>query len=317
MLSDVSVKIRDHPWQKQNTPVSRSKLLRTTRRLLRLDDNETKGYNSHVNGLITLTTDFGLEDPYVGEMKGVMLAINPAVQLVDLSHGIHPQDVNHGAYVVAAACRFFPAYSVHLVVVDPGVGSERRCIAVRTARGYFVAPDNGVLSRVLAREAMLEAVELSNPAYWRTPTSATFHGRDIFAPVAAHLSLGKPLATFGPPIADPIVLPLPAPPHKADGTIVGTVIHVDRYGNLITNIAGDDLRPKEAIQVQIGRHLIHAVQQTFSSVRTGETLAYIGSNDTLEIAVRNGNAAALLDSTVGDRVTVTYATISPEEVHRS
>ncbi|NOZ05794.1 MAG: SAM-dependent chlorinase/fluorinase [Chloroflexi bacterium] len=282
-----------------------------------LDDNDTKRYNKPVNGLITLTTDFGLEDPYVGIMKGVMLTINPAVRFVDLSHGIRPQDINHGAYVVVTACRFFPAYTVHLVVVDPGVGSERRGIAVRTTHGCFVAPDNGVLSRMLVREEMLEAVELRNPAYWRTPPSTTFHGRDIFAPVAAHLSLGKPLSAFGPPVTNPVVLPLPGPRHQADGTIVGTVIHVDRYGNLITNIAGDDLWPREAIQVEIGGHVIHAVQQTFSSVRPGEPLAYIGSNDTLEIAVRNGNAATLLSGAVGDRVTVSYAIISPQEAHRS
>ena len=262
-----------------------------------------------MNGLITLTTDFGLEDPYVAAMKGVMLTINPAVQLVDLSHGIHPQDIYHGAYVVAAACRFFPANSVHLVVVDPGVGSERRGIALRTGHGSFVAPDNGVLSHVLATEAVLEAVVLSNPAFWRTPASATFHGRDIFAPVAAHLSLGKPLAAFGPPLSDPIVLPLSGPRHEADGTIVGTVVHVDRYGNLITNIAGSDVQRPEAAQIEIGGHVIHTVQQTYASVPAGELLAYVGSNDTLEIAVRNGNAAALLDGAVGDTVTVAHATI--------
>jgi len=255
-----------------------------------------------------LTTDFGLADPYVGIMKGVVLRINPAARLVDLSHQVAPQDVRHGAYLIASSYAYFPPDAVHVIVVDPGVGSDRRGIAVRTARGTFVAPDNGVLSLALDREALYEAVELAEPAYWLSTTSATFHGRDVFAPVAAHLTLGVPLVALGPPVADLIAFPVSRPYRRSDGAFLGEVVHVDRHGNLITNLSWHDesFRPGTA-RVDIGGVVIQSVRHTFSSVEPGELVAYVGSGGTLEIGVRDGNASKALNVCVGDIVAVTRA----------
>lgn len=265
-----------------------------------------QGKIGFMGGLITLTTDFGLADPYVGIMKGVVLRINPAARLVDLSHQVPQQDIRHGAYLIASSYAYFPPDVVHVVVVDPGVGSDRRGIAVRTEQGAFVAPDNGVLSLVLNREAVLEAVVLAEPAYWLSPISATFHGRDVFAPVAAHLTLGVPLAALGPPAANLATFPVSRPYRRSAGAILGEVVHVDRHGNLITNLPWHDevFRPGPA-RVEIGGVVIQSVRHTFSSVEPGELVAYVGSGGTLEIGVRDGNASKALNVCVGDAVAVT------------
>ena len=281
--------------------------------------------------IITLTTDFGLEDGYVGTMKGVILGINPEAAIVDLSHQIAPQNVRQAAYVLAAACPHFPQGTIHVVVVDPGVGSERRAIALETPTAHFVAPDNGVLSYILAelgsddefsrlkgtpldrgRENSsdeggaippgCQAVHLNNPRYWLAEVSSTFHGRDIFAPVAAHLSLGVPLEELGEPIEEIVVFPIPRPELRADGTLVGHVIHIDRFGNLITDVKGRSLHLGSIIEVK-GRE-IQGVSRSYADVEEGELLALIGSSGRLELSVREGSAAQKLQAKVGDEVVV-------------
>jgi len=185
--------------------------------------------------LVTLTTDFGTTDGYVGTMKGVIFNIVPSARLVDISHEIAPQDVRQAAYVLYTAYPFFPPHTVHIVVVDPGVGSARRPIALRTPAGYFVGPDNGVFSYVMACEPVEALVELADPRYRLPQVSRTFHGRDVFAPAAAHLAAGVPIMALGPPVRDPVTLP---PPRLeiTSGGVTGEVLHADHFGNVITSI---------------------------------------------------------------------------------
>jgi len=187
------------------------------------------------NPIITLTTDFGTADGYVGTMKGIILGIAPHVRLVDISHEITPQNVRQAAYVLYTAYPFFPPGTIHLAVVDPGVGGTRRPIALRTPVGYFVGPDNGILSYVMACEPVEALVELADPRYRLPHVSHTFHGRDVFAPAAAHLAAGVPIAALGPPVADPVTFPPPRLEVGPDG-ITGEVLHADRFGNVITSI---------------------------------------------------------------------------------
>ncbi len=291
----------------------------------------------HLPPLITLTTDFGQADGYVGTMKGVMLARAPEARLVDLSHEIAPQDVPGGAFVLWRAYRYFPPGTVHLAVVDPGVGTARRALVLETAQGRFVGPDNGLFSLVL-REVVAEAVgwkgtlpdvpavwhpdfdlvaawrgearaglprayALNNPAYWLAGPSATFHGRDIFAPVAAHLAAGVPPEQVGAPVSLESLALLPAlTPTLRPGAVEGRVIAVDRFGNLITNIAAgllSALGPAQEVRVTFGAHLLRGVQTAYGMVAAGAPLALINSAGLLEIAVRNGSAARSFQAGVG------------------
>lgn len=252
--------------------------------------------------LITLTTDFGLADSYVGAMKGVILGIDPTAAIVDISHDITPQNVREAAYVIYTAYPYFPPDTVHVVVVDPGVGSRRRAIALRAAQACFVAPDNGVLSYVLARERMKEAVSLTNSRYHRPTVSHTFHGRDIFAPVAAHLARGVPLTKLGEPLSEIVAFPLPRPQVRPDGDVIGHVLHIDRFGNLILDVREEDGVLGEGLVLEFADHRVQSLGRTFADVSAGELVAYIGSSGYLEIAVREGNAARLLDMKVGDKV---------------
>jgi S-adenosylmethionine hydrolase len=269
---------------------------------------------------VTLTTDFGTADGYVGTMKGVILDIVPNARLVDISHEIAPQNLRQAAYVLYTAYPFFPSRTVHLVVVDPGVGSARRPIALRTPAGSFVAPDNGALSYVMAREPVEALVELADPSYRLPQVSHTFHGRDVFAPAAAHLAAGVPITSLGPPVTDPVTFPLPRLEATPDG-IVGEALHVDRFGNVITSIgqllwSGDELslapafpdptggesvrfKAGQAVVVVAGRE-IAGVHRTYAEVVPGETLALVGSEGHLEIAVREGNAGQRLGVRPGD-----------------
>ena len=252
--------------------------------------------------LITLTTDFGLADSYVGAMKGVILGIDSTATIVDISHDIAPQDVQEAAYVVYTAYPYFPPDTVHVVVVDPGVGSRRRAIALRAAQARFVAPDNGVLSYVLAREGMSEAVSLTHPRYHRPTVSHTFHGRDIFAPVAAHLAQGVPLAELGEPLTEIVTFPLPQPQVLPGGDVVGHVLHIDRFGNLVLDVREGDGILREGLVLEAAGRCIQGLGRTFSDVPAGELVAYIGSSGHLEIALRGGNAAQSLDMERGDQV---------------
>jgi S-adenosylmethionine hydrolase len=271
--------------------------------------------------LIVLTTDFGLADPYVGVMKGVILNINPRAIIADLTHQVQPQNLRQAAFVLGSSFRFFPSNSIHVVVVDPGVGTERRAILLVTPDARFLAPDNGVLSQVLSKylDEILNdspgvvpvprecaAYQLTNPQYWLHPVSNTFHGRDIFAPVAAHLSLGVRPDAVGQPVSELVWLPVPLPSYQPDG-IHGEVIYADHFGNLITNIPGQQLAGAGKILVQIkGKHITR-LSQTFHSGGTkadANLLALIGSHGYLEIAVRDGSAALALGAGPGEPVSV-------------
>lgn len=268
-----------------------------------------------MGAVITFTTDFGLADGYVAAMKGVVLGINPAAQLVDICHSIKPRNISQAAFVLSTACGFFPRRTIHLVVVDPGVGTERRAIILRTPEADFVAPDNGVLSYVIRKYAGkrintnrqqldgAEAFAITESRFWRSPVSSTFHGRDIFAPVAAHLSLGAPPSDFGEVIDWLTVFPLPRPRRTPDDALVGNILHIDNFGNLITSIESSDL-PAEAgaITVEVGNETIHGLSVTYG---TGKgLLALIGSSGHLEISLKDGNAGAFLGAGVGDEVRI-------------
>lgn len=254
--------------------------------------------------VLSLTTDFGLKDGYVGTMHAVILSICPAARIVDLSHEITPHDVREAAFVLYKAYPFFPSGTVHVVVVDPGVGSERRAIAVQTRHAYFVAPDNGVLSYVLAREHPLKQVQLTNRAFWLSPLSHTFHGRDIFCPVAAHLAQGVSLDQVGTPIERLTLFPMPEPEQRADGSLLGHVLYVDRFGNLITDVRAEALAGHDRVRVAIAGRRIEGLSATYADVGAGELVALIGSEGHLEIARREGSAAETLSAHIGTELLV-------------
>jgi S-adenosylmethionine hydrolase len=235
-------------------------------------------------------------------MKGVMTTICPDARLIDLTHAIAPQDITSARFALLTAYAYLPPDSVHLVVVDPGVGTTRRAIAVQTSHSYFVAPDNGVLSGVLQQQSVTAAVALTNPAYWRhDPPSATFHGRDIFAPVAAHLANGEPLAHMGTAIRPDSLVQLPiAPPKLTPQGWQGQIQYIDTFGNLVTTVAAQWLEPGcQSVQVR-GSSI--PLGTTYADVEPGAAIALIGSHGWLEIAVRDGNAQTHLGLRIGDRV---------------
>lgn len=265
------------------------------------------------NGIITLTTDFGLADSYVGTMKGVMLRIAPSARMVDITHDISPQNTHQAAYLVQTFYPYFPDGTVHLVIVDPGVGSDRRAIVLCTPTAIFVAPDNGVLTYVW-RDALerwsadeVSVIELTNPSFWLPQVSNTFHGRDIFAPIAAHLSAGAPLEELGPRLAGIVEADLEQPAPGRNGELVGRIIHLDHFGNCITNITPQHLEQAgfdKRLTVKIIDQRIAGISYTFADVAVGELIALIGSNNRLELAVRNGSAAQTLGVGIGDIVRV-------------
>ncbi len=266
-----------------------------------------------MTNLITLTTDFGQRDGFVGVMKGVILSINLDARFVDITHEIAPQNIQQGAFLLANSVPYFPAAAIHVCVVDPGVGSTRRALAVQVGETTFVGPDNGVLSRAVQTLAARSGVQprgfhLNNPRYWLPRVSTTFHGRDIFAPSAAHISRGVPLEQLGRPVDDWITLAPPAPVHR-DDRLIGHVIYIDHYGNIVSDITEreiDQLGRGKPI-VEIGGHHIHGLVQTYSDVEPGEFAALIGSPWKLEVAQREGNAAEALDVRVGDEVVLRIA----------
>jgi S-adenosyl-L-methionine hydrolase (adenosine-forming) len=258
--------------------------------------------------LITLLTDFGTQDSYVGILKGVIAGICPEVLVIDLTHEVPPQDVAAARFNVMNAYLYFPATTIHVVVVDPGVGSTRRAIAVQTPHGGFVAPDNGVLSGVLERyeSGQVQIVELTNLDLWRSPfPSATFHGRDIFAPVAAHWAAGRSIHTLGEPLALEDLVLFNRPPLTETSTeIRGHVQYCDRFGNLITTIPAEALNGKNWA-IEVGERTIpHA--SAYSEVPPGEALALMGSHGWIEIAVNQGNAQAMLGLGVDSEIWGTF-----------
>ncbi|WP_324633052.1 SAM hydrolase/SAM-dependent halogenase family protein [Phormidium sp. CCY1219] len=261
----------------------------------------------HDGGILTLLTDFGYRDVYVGVMKGAIAQINPQVTVVDLTHDIPPQDVVAGRFCLMNAVPYFPEGTVHVAVVDPGVGSQRRAIAVQLANAVFVAPDNGLLTAVLTEEtAIAAAVELTNPQYWRTSTpSTTFHGRDIFAPVGAHIARGVPLAKLGNPIDPRILVKLDFPQWEptSEGAR-GCIQYVDRFGNLATNIPGTAVREQRWSVVAAGTKIPGGT--TYSDATQGGAIALVGSHGWVEIAVNGGSARSQLQLEVGATVEVRW-----------
>lgn len=236
-----------------------------------------------IRPIITLLTDFGTADGYVAEMKGVLLTLAPDAQVVDVTHDIVPQDVDQARLTLARVWRRFPSGTIHVAVVDPGVGTSRRALAVASAEHYFIGPDNGVLSPALVMGGA-KAVELPVPAR----ASATFHGRDVFAPAAAAIARGEALESLGETVVDPLVRRTPEPRREPDGTIVGEVILLDRFGNAVTNIFG--LR---AGVVEVAGNAI-AIRRTYADVPPGALVAVVGSTGFIEIAVRDGDAGRKL-----------------------
>src|SRR6059058_2119232 len=253
--------------------------------------------------IVTLTTDFGVRDPYVAEMKGAILGIARAagatVQLVDVTHEVARHDVVEGALALEAAAPFFPRGTVHLAVIDPGVGTARRGIAIAAGDQVFVGPDNGVFTPFLSGTGW-RAFELAAAEYRLPAVSRTFHGRDVFAPAAAHVAIGVDVARLGPVVTDPVRLPW-AGARARGGVIEGTVIHVDRFGNLVTSIAADAIR--EGAVVRVAKRAIPLVG-TYGDLAPGGLGGLVGSSGRLEIAVREGSAAATLRARRGTRVIV-------------
>lgn len=250
--------------------------------------------------IITLTTDFGTRDGYVAAMKGVILALNPNARLVDISHEIEPQNVAQAAFVLGTTCPFFPKGAIHIGVVDPGVGTDRKALLLETAMGSFLGPDNGIFSHVIEASPEYRAISLTNPKYWRKPVSRTFHGRDIFAPVAGYLSKGIAPKEFGEAITPLVTFPVNRV-ERTDDALLGEVIYIDRFGNLVTNIRERDLPPEIGrVVVEVGGHTIRGLSPSYA--QGGELLAIVGSSDTVEIAARDGSAAAQLGARIGQKV---------------
>ena len=263
---------------------------------------------------LTLTTDFGLEDGYVGAMKGVIWEIFPEARIADISHSIPPQNLAAAGIVLLQAAPYFPEGTVHVVVVDPGVGTARRPIAARIGRHFFVAPDNGVLTPLYedaeARGALVEVVHLNRETFYRHPVSGTFHGRDIFAPCAAHLARGIPLNELGETISDFHRIPFPKP--IRDGNrIRGKILAIDHFGNLATNIRPEDVQAwldsPERFRLRGDGFEICGLNRTFGERAAGEAVMIWNSMRLLEIAVVNGSAAERFHARVGDGVTLTLS----------
>lgn len=255
--------------------------------------------------IITLLTDFGMEDTYVASMKGIILGICPETHLVDITHLIPPQDIRAAAFLLGTMYRDFPPGTIHLAVVDPGVGTKRRALALRASDYFFVGPDNGLFSWILRKERDWVAYSLEVPRFRRPTVSGTFHGRDIFAPAAAHLANGTPISDFGPSHT-PQIAPWCSVTH-AERTLRGQVIHVDHFGNAITNLTRDDLKalaPEDQCIVQVKNLNISALSKTYSDAKPGSVLALIGSSGHLEISINRDHAARILEIEPGDPVLV-------------
>lgn len=260
--------------------------------------------------IVALVTDFGTRDAYVGVMKGVILSIHADVTIVDLSHDVPAHDIRHGARLLADCAPYYPAGTIFVAVVDPGVGSSRRAIALDNGRQRFVGPDNGLLSLVLDAAPTSTIVELTAPQYQRPTVSRTFEGRDRFAPVAAHLARGVALDALGPRLEDPVRLDWPAPAAAA-AAIVGVVEAIDRFGNLVTNIpraALDGLRAGGPVAITIAERVVPRLVATYAEVAAGEACALVGSTERLEIAVHGGRADTHFAAGAGTPVAVRRAT---------
>jgi S-adenosylmethionine hydrolase len=243
--------------------------------------------------VITLSTDFGSDDPYVGIIKGVILGINPQVRLVDLTHDLSHHHLQEAAFILYTAYPYFPRGTIHLAVVDPGVGGARRLIAIQEENSIWIGPDNGLFTLVLKNQPEALIVHLTNTAFFLKTVSATFHGRDILAPAVAHLSLGVSIKEMGETISDPFLLNIPAPEIK-ENRLIGQVLWMDHFGNLITNISQKMVLPflsGLSLNIIVGSQTIHEINRTYSQGRPGQLMALIGSSGYLEIACNLGKAS--------------------------
>jgi len=260
--------------------------------------------------VISLLTDFGRYDSYVGTMKGVILGINPFTQIIDLCEDISPQDIFGAAYALHSAYKYFPEGTVHLCVVDPGVGSDRKIICLKTEKYVFLAPDNGVLSFIITQDKPEIIIEVTNKEYFLPKVSNTFHGRDIFAPVAAHIVNGIELEKLGNKIDKIKKIDLPRPVLSPDGILTAEVIHIDIFGNLITNVDHvifkriKELRPDDKLPIVIAGKRILKINNSYADVNDENLLAIFGSSGFLEIAVNKGNAKKTLNAEKGDKVVI-------------
>ena len=259
--------------------------------------------------LFTLTTDFGLRDPYVAEMKAVILGLCKASQIVDITHAVEKFSIRSGAYMLASATPYFPKGTINIAVVDPGVGSERRSIIVETKKGFFVGPDNGLLVLAAQMQGIKRVFEITNKKMMLRMVSFTFHGRDVFAPAAAYLAKGVPLEEFGAEVVD-IVKPAFAEVKKEKGKVIGEILHVDDFGNIITNIHAKDIVYTEgdSVQAELPHNQLQVrFLKTYADVMQLEPLLLIDSQSFLEIAINKGSAASLLQAKPGDRVSFTIS----------
>ena len=262
-----------------------------------------------MEAVITLTSDFGSTDAYVAVMKGVILGINPQTKFVDICHSIQPRNVAQAAFVLGAAYQFFPPRTIHMVVVDPGVGTDRSVVAMEANGHFFLAPDNGALCLVEEDRGHSALVSVTNKEKFLSNVSASFHGRDIFAPAAAHLAAGMDISELGAPLDALHPLDIPEIEVAQDGTINGVVLWRDHFGNMITNIRGEFLQAERGgrnIRVQVGRKVIEGLSGTYADVPEGGALAMIGSFGALELAVRLGNASDMFGAGPGAAVRVTF-----------
>jgi S-adenosylmethionine hydrolase len=248
--------------------------------------------------LVTLLTDFGLRDHFVAAMKGVMLSLNPDLMFVDISNLIPPQDVFGGAFTLGQAWSLFPPKTVHLAVVDPGVGTARKALAASAGGQFFIAPDNGILRCVMEAREDFTAYEITADHYFHKPVSSTFHGRDVFAPIAAWISRGIPLEQVGPLVAEPVRLKIPVAKKVREGLIQGAVLAVDQFGNLVTNLKPEDVPPSSKI-ILAGQREITSFRTTYGEGAAGELFLVPGSTGYLEISLKNGSAAAALNVKTG------------------
>ena len=262
--------------------------------------------------IITLLTDFGTEDAYVGVMKGAIISVNPSAVVVDVCHYIDPQDLIEAAYIIKSSYRYFPKGTIHIIVVDPGVGGNRSIVAVCLSGHIFLAPDNGVLTLLMDEGDLDATVRVENTHYFLNSISQTFHGRDIFAPVASHISKGVPIEELGPHLGmqDLIRLSIPKPYISDKDELIGTIISIDRFGNCISNINENCLNTfvkngaEKRLEIKIGKTVINSLSRSYTDAGSGYPLAIIGGFGYLEIALNRDNAGRRLNVEKGDTITL-------------
>ncbi len=255
------------------------------------------------SGIITLTTDFGIRDAFVGVLKGVILSINPDARIVDITHGIPQGDLDAASFALDQAYAFFPPGTIHVVIVDPGVGTQRRILLAQADGHFFIAPDNSVLKLLFNQQPDAHVISITNNDYFLPQASQTFHGRDIFAPVAAHLSCGVNAEAFGVTISDYLRGEI-ALPQKFDKRIRGQIVYIDHFGNCISNISKNDFDEDRLFEINIKHFQFEHLSRSYAEHQVAEPLAIISSHDYLEIAVRDGNAAQFLNIRKGEPIEV-------------